>query len=343
MSAARLGMQRSLTFIPRSVSRKPTPGKRPVASTEPTKTKSVADTTCGSDVSASTSTVGHKSLDKVDNVSVDQQNKTFVVDGLRISPGKDSGSENDKTLVSSHANNIEISRTGVETPVLLASDTNTTVTDKDTTPTVKESQSPTSKQPHNVVSSEPSGFSFSKFVDSVCKHNNLDIASKENQPELQTASTSDIVEVSSPDKKQSIETTGFSFQSFAEAVYKQSNLPLVDVGALSPRRKVALFTRQKSPHYVPKQPIFDAAAVKETAMDKGRGFSVLAGKQSQSYGHAIEPASKRFKESSAMEKGRTGWYAVKANMSLRQENQVLMLLNFFHAQSAEHKIYPSHK
>ena len=310
MSAVRLGMQRSLPFIPRSVSRKPTPGKRPIASTEPTKTKSVADTTCGSDVNAATSTVGHKSLDKVDNVSVDQQNKTSVVDSLRISPGKDSGSETDKTLLSSHANKLETSRTGLETPVLLSSDSNTTVTDKDTTP-VKESQSSSTKQLDNVVSSEPSGFSFSKFVDSVCKHNNLDIASKENQPNQQTASTSDNVDVSSPDINQSTETTGFSFQSFAEAVYKQSNLPLVDVGALSPRRKVALFTRQKLPNYVPKQPIFDAAVVKETKMEKGRGFSVLAGKQSQSYGHAIEPASKRFKESAAMEKGRTGWYAVK--------------------------------
>lgn len=302
MTAARFGMQRSLPFIPRSVSRKPNPAKRPVASTEPT--KNVVDTTGGSHVSAATAAGGQKDLD---NVSVDHQCESNANDRFKISQGKDSGPKSGKMSVSSHENNPETSRTAVENTVSLSSDKSSTLTVKNTIP-VKGSQS-SFKQPDNVVSSESSRFSFSKFVESVCKHNNLDIASKENQSDLQTASTSNNDQVSSQD--QSSETTGFSFQSFAEAVYKQSNLPLVDVGALSPRRKVPLFTRQNSPHYVPKQPIFDAAAVKKTNKDKGRSFSAFAGKQSQSYGQAIEPASKRFKEAAAMEKGRTGLYAQK--------------------------------
>ena len=303
MSAARFRMQRSFPFIPRSVSRKPNQEKRPVASTE--LAKAVADTTAGKDVSASTSVVGQKDLDKQ---SIDHQNRISLGDTLRTSPDKDLGSEANKTSASSHANKLETEKSGSELPV--SSDKNGLVTERDTTP-VKESDSPTCKQSDTAISPEHSGFSFSKFVESVCKHNNLDLSSKENQPDPQTASTSDNVQLSSPDKKQSTETTGFSFQSFAEAVYKQNNFPLIDVGALSPRRKVALFTRQNSPLYVPKQPIFDASALKETRTAKGRDFSVLTSKQSASYGQAVEPASKRFKEAAAKDKGKTGKYTKK--------------------------------
>ena len=321
MSAARFGMQRSLPFIPRSVSRKPHAGNRTVASTGAEATKGVAETPSGTDDNASTSAVSQKELD---NVSVAHQSKTYASDSLRKSPGKDAGLESDKTLVSSHDCNSESGKSDLGAPVLLSG---AVVTDTEIT-TVKESQSnSTINQSDNVVSSEPPGFSFSKFVESVCKHNNIDIESKENQPSLQTASTSDKVGPSSSDIKQTTETIGFSFQSFVETVYTQSNIPLIDVGALSPRRKVALFTRQNQPHYVPKQPIFDAAAVKETVMDKGRELSIAAGKVSSSFRHATEPASKRFKEAAEMGRRTPGLYIYRNKYILRQVKSVFEILS----------------
>ena len=158
-----------------------------------------------------------------------------------------------------------------------------------------------------VESTEMSGFSFTSFAEAVCKHNNLDPSCKENQAFSQVPSNLP----SKTQTDQSTERSEFSFSSFVEALYRQSNLPLIDVGSLSPRRKIPCFVRQRAPICKPQQPVFDPTGIGTSAT---RSFSMLTGRQGSRHLREVdysgtglvEPAAKRFKDLAAAVRRKPG-------------------------------------
>lgn len=299
-------MERSFAFVPRSVSRKPSQERKSIAEAAKLKQKAL-ETSDNKDVERSTTEVSEVIHDKSSDAgtlvseasSKDSQGKTAdLAQGVVISVSKNSDAViKQKSTVSEK----EVETLEHGEPKLKLGEDITTVKDTDKT---KQSDfrckenipcsvtDPVSSSKLGTSdSAEQSVFSFSSFVDSVITHNNLQMLQKENHP-LQQIASSENVSVTKTDTVQSTEQSEFSFSSFAEAVYKQSNLPLIDVGALSPRRKIPCFVRQKAPICVPKQPIFDPTGI-GTPLD--RGYSMYTGRPGTSYAQDMEPAPKRFR------------------------------------------------
>ena len=291
MQKASSGMEQSLMFIPRTVTRKPAQ-KKDIQATSTTKPKENSNELTCDKTKASEDEVHlcketkETSLKHVSDIS---QRKDSLLD-LRTSSSTEIFL--DKSL----------DKTEVTTQVLdekTCKESNDKITgDKLTKCSVAEEKEINT----TVHSTEKSTFSFMSFAEAVCKHNNLDPSWKENQPltgiDVSSASTSTSADIS--ETIQSSEHS-FSFSSFAQAVYKQSNLPLIDVGALSPKRKIPCFIRQKTPNMFLQQPAFNPTGV-ETSREGP--FSYLAGKHDerklQDVGHGSspsgkEPAAKRFK------------------------------------------------
>ena len=289
MQKASSGMEQSLMFIPRTVTRKPAQ-KKNIQAASTTKPKENSNGMTCDKTKASEDVVHLCKESKETNlkhVSDISQRKDSVLD-LRTSSSTE-------IIVDKSLDKTEVATQVLDEQTCKEPNDNTTG-DKLTKCSVAEESDTT------VHSTEKSTFSFMSFAEAVCKHNNLDPSCKENQPftDLNVSSTS---ASGLADRSETIQSSehSFSFSSFAQAVYKQSNLPLIDVGALSPKRKIPNFIRQKAPVMFHQQPAFNPTGV-ETSTEGP--FSYLAGKhderklQDVGYGSSPsgkEPAAKRFK------------------------------------------------
>ena len=304
MQKASSGMEQSFLFIPRTVTRKPAQKKNIQATSTATPKENTNELTCD------------KTKASKDEVHLCKETKeTNLKHVSDISPRKDSLLDLRTSSSTEIILDKSLDKTEVTTQVLdekTCKEFNDNITcDKFTKCSVAEEK----ESDTTAHSTEKSTFSFMSFAEAVCKHNNLDPSCKENQPftglDVSSASAS-----TSADRSESIQSSehSFSFSSFAQAVYKQSNLPLIDVGALSPKRKIPNFIRQKAPVMFHQQPAFNPTGV-ETSREGP--FSYLAGKhddrKSQDIGYGSspsgkEPAAKRFKHVASFTKRKPGNY-----------------------------------
>ena len=302
MQKASSGMEQSFLFIPRTVTRKPAQKKNIQATSTAKPKENANELTCD------------KTKASEDEVHLCKETKeTNLKHVSDISPRKDSlldlrTSSSTEIILDKSLDKTEVTTQLLDEKTCKESNDNIT-RDKLTKCSVAEEK----ESDTTLHSTEKSTFSFVSFAEAVCKHNNLDASCKENQPltgiDISSASASTSADIS--ETIQSSEHS-FSFSSFAQAVYKQSNLPLIDVGALSPKRKIPCFIRQKTPNMFLQQPAFNPTGV-ETSREGP--FSYLAGKhddrKSQDVGYGSspsgkEPAAKRFKHVPASTKRKPG-------------------------------------
>ena len=304
MQKASSGMEQSLMFIPRTVTRKPAQNKNIQAASTAKPKENANELTCD------------KTKASEDEVHLCKETKeTNLKHVSDISQRKDSLLDLRTSSSTEIILDKSLDKSEVATQVLdeqTCKEPNDNITgDKLTKCSVAEEK----ESDTTFHSTEKSTFSFMSFAEAVCKHNNLDPSCKENQP-FTGLDVSSAPASASADRSETIQSSehSFSFSSFAQAVYKQSNLPLIDVGALSPKRKIPNFIRQKAPVMFHQQPAFNPRGV-ETSREGP--FSYLAGKhderklQDVGYGSSPsvkEPAAKRLKHVASTTKRKPGNY-----------------------------------